>query len=222
MEIYFIRHGQSTQNRGDSRVPYPPLTDLGRLQAKHAGEHLKSAGIRHLYCSPMYRAMETASIIGDAIGQTPEVLIELCEWGGIHWEDLPGGWDSEKGLSRREIFARFPHIRLPESVTEEGWWHRPVEPNLPAMCERAREHAQVVIAHLKTRHLPMGDTVALVSHGGSGATLLTSFLGVTPEPDYDCFWHNNTGISRVRFTGNRVTFHYVNRLNHLTDEMITY
>ena len=38
MELYLIRHGQSTNNAGLPHVADPPLSDLGKQQACYAGE----------------------------------------------------------------------------------------------------------------------------------------------------------------------------------------
>ncbi len=48
MELYPIRHGQSTNNRGDARVSDPSLTELGRQQATRAGLALRNLGITRL------------------------------------------------------------------------------------------------------------------------------------------------------------------------------
>ena len=81
MELYLIRHGQSANNLrkqalaepGDSpaasapRMADPPLTDLGKLQARLAGEALREEGITRLYCGPMLRTLQTAQIVGAAL-----------------------------------------------------------------------------------------------------------------------------------------------------------
>ena len=43
MDMYLIRHGQSTSNRGDeNNIDFPPLTDLGQKQAGLAAEAIKN------------------------------------------------------------------------------------------------------------------------------------------------------------------------------------
>ena len=74
MELYLIRHGQSANNlrkqlaehprtapaAAAPRMADPPLTDLGELQARLAGESLRGEGITTLYCGPMLRTLQTA------------------------------------------------------------------------------------------------------------------------------------------------------------------
>ena len=86
MELYLIRHGQSTNNEGKRpRVADPPLTDIGVEQARWVGESLKDEGITRLYSSPMLRTLQTAQIVSDIIDLPPHIFVGLHEWGGI-WE----------------------------------------------------------------------------------------------------------------------------------------
>ena len=79
MELYLIRHGQSTNNRGDVRIPDPPLTELGRKQADRAGQALKRIGITRLYCSAMLRAVQTAAIVSEHLELAPHIFVGLHE-----------------------------------------------------------------------------------------------------------------------------------------------
>ena len=81
MELYLIRHGQSTNNEGGlPRTADPPLTDIGVEQARWTGESLKDEGITRLYCSPMLRTLQTAQIISDILDLPPHVFVGLHEW----------------------------------------------------------------------------------------------------------------------------------------------
>ena len=86
MELYLIRHGQSANNlrkqalvehprtapaAAAPRMADPPLTDLGELQARLAGEALRDEGITTLYCGPMLRTLQTARIIGPLLASLP-------------------------------------------------------------------------------------------------------------------------------------------------------
>ena len=83
MELYLVRHGQSANNLREQalaehpgatvapRMAEPPLTDLGELQARLAGESLREEGITTLYCGPMLRTLQTAQIVGAALNLSP-------------------------------------------------------------------------------------------------------------------------------------------------------
>lgn len=75
--IYFVRHGQSQANADNVfSGPESQLTEKGRLQAKEAGEKLKSDGviIDRIISSTYGRAVETTKIIADVIGLKPEQI----------------------------------------------------------------------------------------------------------------------------------------------------
>ncbi len=65
MKIYLVRHGQSEGNvkdlwYGSSDLP---LTQLGRQQARQAGEKLREVDFAACYASPLSRAHDTAKLV---------------------------------------------------------------------------------------------------------------------------------------------------------------
>lgn len=69
--VFYVRHGQSETNlRGvfAGGQDDTPLTDLGRQQARQAGQELNKDHIDHIICSPLSRTYETAQIIAREIG----------------------------------------------------------------------------------------------------------------------------------------------------------
>ena len=69
--ITAVRHGQAEHNVGkfyQSKAPGVDLTDLGRTQAKKAGEYLATQKVDVIYSSPLARALQTAQEIADATG----------------------------------------------------------------------------------------------------------------------------------------------------------
>jgi 2,3-bisphosphoglycerate-dependent phosphoglycerate mutase len=148
MQLYIIRHAQSYNNALPDirdRVRDPHLTDLGHRQAEAVADYLVAGvhpeqkfgtdaeatgvrtvqgfGITRLYCSAMYRALQTASYIGRALALNPEVWLDIHESGGIFLEhDDERGVVGYPGKTRREIREEFPGYLLPNGVTDEGWW----------------------------------------------------------------------------------------------------
>ena len=137
-QLFFIRHGQSTNNAltdPTQRVQDPELTQIGQVQAEHvaqyvaAGHHLRGAlagaegpPLDRLYCSAMVRAVHTATPIGQALGLKPEIFVDLHEVGGIYLDYPDGRIESFPGQTRSELAARFPDCVAPDELDEEGWW----------------------------------------------------------------------------------------------------
>ena len=223
MELYLIRHGQSTNNEGGlPRAADPPLTDIGVEQARWTGESLKDEGITRLYCSPMLRTLQTAQIISDILDLPPHVFVELHEWGGI-WEARGDGTAVQlPGLTRTEICEICPDVVLLDDVTDQGWWfHEGLAANIEGMCQLAHENALAFIAHLTEHHVGTEQRVAAVSHGGSGGSLISAFFGLPPDVGYSRFTQNNTGVSKMLFTSERRQLHYLNKISHLPQEAVT-
>ena len=227
MELYLIRHGQSANNEGVlPRVPDPPLTDIGVEQARWAGESLKDQGITRLYCSPMLRTLQTAQIISEILDLSPHVFVGLHEWGGV-WEPCGDEITSQlPGLTRSEIREICPNVVLPDDVTDQGWWfhedwqfHEGAVPEV--IYQLAHENGLAFIAHLTEYHVDTEQRIAVVSHGGSGGSLIDAFFGLPPDVNYSRFTHNNTGISKILFTLERRQLHYLNQISHLPPEAVT-
>lgn len=72
-----VRHGQSEANAHKivSGANESPLTDLGRQQAREAGQGAHDLGIDLIVCSPLTRAKETARIIANQIGYDPAGIL---------------------------------------------------------------------------------------------------------------------------------------------------
>ena len=226
LELYLIRHGQSTNNRGDARVPDPPLTDIGRQQANIAGQALRNLGITRLYCSAMLRALQTAAIVGNHLELAPHIFVDIHEWGGV-WEDqVDGGMTQLPGLTRAQLRDVCPSVVLPNDVTENGWWFPALGADQSGSTWDYTHMAQFVhknclgfIEHLDQHHAGTDEKVGAIIHGGSGSILLGALLGM-PPPDKspERFSHNNTGISKIRRTSENTHILYQNQTSHLLEK----
>ena len=236
MEVYIIRHGQSTNNAladHRDRVCDPLLTALGVRQAQVLAHHLADGtrlvpwervlregagyGITRLYCSPMWRSLQTAWPIGEALGLAPEVWIEIHEHGGIfldHGEE--GGIVGYPGKTRSEILATFPNYLLPQGITEQGWWHYPGQEDRAACDARAIRAAETLRAWATS-----DERIALVSHGDFMNALLKALFTQLPDRGVT-YHHRNTSISWLSFSGNgRLDVQYLNRVEHLPQELVS-
>lgn len=83
VRITFIRHGQAAVEEDPDD---PPLTTLGRLQARRIGERMAGMTYAHLYCSDLRRARDTAAQIARHHPETPRTVTpDLNETSHEHW-----------------------------------------------------------------------------------------------------------------------------------------
>lgn len=94
--VIFMRHGQADNNVSRTLVGRhieSHLTNQGRQQVADAAKQLKNIRIDKIYASPVIRTMETAQIVGDALGMDYEVderlyEIELGKLVGMNYEEV--------------------------------------------------------------------------------------------------------------------------------------
>jgi broad specificity phosphatase PhoE len=197
MELWLVRHGESTWNtvgrfQGGQD---PPLSPRGRVQAAALAAGLEGHRFEALYTSPLGRARETAALCGVALGLEPVVLGELRELGLGDWEGLT--LDAVRALAgegyRRWVDAPLDH---------------PAPGGESVAALSARVHG--ALGALTARHA--GDRVLAVSHGGAIATVLCQALGLS----LNALWRfrlDNASITRVALSPPRVLA--VNETEHL-------
>src|SRR3989304_1911670 len=98
--IYLIRHGATILSAEDrfAGASDVDLSDEGRWQAEALAVRLSDDRVRAVYCSPMKRTVETATIIAKPHGLTLMVRDGLRE---IHH----GRWEA---MRRSDVEAQFP------------------------------------------------------------------------------------------------------------------
>lgn len=149
--LLIIRHGQSEWNaigRWQGQED-PPLTDLGRHQARAAADAVGTVDL--IVASDLERARVTAEIIAEAIGVGPVMVDEDLR------ERHAGEW---QGLTRPEIHERFPGW-LDDGRRPEGW------ESDDSVAERAFRSLR--------RWADTGAEALVVSHGGVIRTIESSF-----------------------------------------------
>lgn len=70
-EVWLIRHGDCYHEMAD--VGDPPLSSLGREQARRVGERVRLAGVAAVYSSDSRRAVETAQAISEEFARDPRL-----------------------------------------------------------------------------------------------------------------------------------------------------
>jgi 2,3-bisphosphoglycerate-dependent phosphoglycerate mutase len=231
MRLFFIRHGQSTNNakwdlkgNNEGRVPDPGLTELGRKQAEVLADFLahkqtqdpEEFGITHLYTSLFLRAVETGERVRKTLGLPLVAWPEIHEGGGVNTHDeKTGEIIGLPGESRSYFETHYPDLILPDSLGEEGWWNRPREKRVQIAIR-----AQSVLLELRQRHGEGNDRVAMISHGGFFNYFLMALLHKTSRDD--CwFTMYNTAITRIDILEDETKFVYINRTDHIPPELIS-
>lgn len=186
MNLYIVRHGESTWNRenkiqGNSN---PPLSALGRLQARLLARRFRRVKVDTIYSSPFLRATQTAEVIAAVLKKT------VIKKGGLKEVSL-GDWE---GMTPDEIDAAYANryqrwLRLgPTKVRIPG------AESIPQFRKRVTRVFRTII-----RENPRKDIV-VVTHGGVIAALLSHLL----KADFDRLILNlhlpNTGVTLVSFS----------------------
>jgi broad specificity phosphatase PhoE len=150
MKLILVRHGEidANVNKVYAGRSGDPLNETGRSQALAAARQLINKDVVAIYCSPLRRTLETATIIGDHIARTPKAVESFNEL-------LMGPWE---GLSEAQVAERYPDELAIWSV-------RPAELRIPGR-ETLQELQQRALAGV--REIQHGvadiDCVAVVTH----------------------------------------------------------
>jgi probable phosphoglycerate mutase len=148
--ILLARHGETDWNSERRWQGHAdrPLNEVGRKQARELAETLTDRAINVVYSSDLLRAHETALIVGDRLG------LPVCVDAGLREVDV-GDWS---GRVHSEIEGLDPDGYRRWREGGKGW----------AGGESYEEMGERVVAavlRLAARH--PGETVLIVTHGGS-------------------------------------------------------
>jgi broad specificity phosphatase PhoE len=152
--MILIRHGQSefnvafAVNRQDPGIRDPNLTEIGRTQALAAAVEIGRRGVVRLIASPYTRALQTASIIAEAL-DLPVEVDPLVGERAVFACDI--------GTPRSELEFQWP--RLDFRHLPEIWW-----PTLEEHEDDLRRRTGEFCARMTAE--PDPDRIAVVSHWG--------------------------------------------------------
>lgn len=197
--IIFVRHGQTTWNL---ELKYQGHTDtdlspLGIEQAKLVANRLAQEKIAAVYASDLSRAFETAEHIavrhGVPVFQMPDLReIKFGEWEGLTYEAIKAKWP--------ELIDNFllkaDEIEIPGGET----------------FTQLKERVSLAIQHMTDRHA--GQTIAVVSHGGTIRTILCAALNVP----LNYVWNirqDNTAVNIIEYYKERSIVTLMNDIHHL-------
>ncbi len=201
MEIYLIRHGESTWNsenkiQGHSDVP---LSTIGLQQIELLAKSIAKDKFNYLYSSELIRARQTAEKISKLI-DVPISLhrdlaeISLGEWEGKTPEEVnkeyENGYDKWRKNPSKTI--------IPKAET------------IPAFKKRTKKVFEKLIKNHKE-----DDNILVITHGG----LITSIISYVLKVNFDRLITRlpilNTSITRIAKYDGKMYIYGINDVSHL-------
>jgi len=160
--VFLVRHGAtvlSAEDRfaGSTNVE---LSDEGRAQARGLAGRLAREKLAAVYCSPMHRTVETATLAAASVGIAPQTVDGLREISHGRWE----------GMTRAEVEVAFAEEYAaweedPFTFAPEGG-----ESGLNVLARSLPVIRDIVVRH-------EGEAVLVVSHKATIRLLISSLLG---------------------------------------------
>ena len=160
--LYLVRHG-ATQLTAEDRFSGSAgvdLSDEGRHQAACLADRLADERFAAVYCSPLSRTAETASILAGPHRLGPVARDGLREISHGRWE----------GLTRHEVEARYPDEYAAWESDPFTFAPRDGESGVAVLARALPVIREIVVAHA-------GQNVLVVSHKATLRLLLSSLLG---------------------------------------------
>ncbi|NJO93701.1 MAG: histidine phosphatase family protein [Hydrococcus sp. RM1_1_31] len=236
--VILLRHGQSTYNvlglyQGSS--DRSNLTELGRQQARLTGAFLKNIKFDAIYSSPLKRAQETAIEVFSAIDptvflQTIDTVPHLRETDLPAWQGFPFQFIREQFPDDYRCWKQRPHefrMEIPIfsdqlPVTSDKLEVRQSPIQNPHYCFPALDlydRVQQFWQEILPRHI--GQTLLIVSHGGTKRALISTALGISPA-HYHQFEQSNCALSILNFPNGCLesgTLETMNCTTHLDENL---
>jgi probable phosphoglycerate mutase len=119
LELWLVRHGETTYNAQRRIAGWcdPPLTELGRDQARSVRSRIAGDGFDTVWSSDLRRAIDTARLAGfDAVA---DQRLRECNFG--IWEGR--GFD-EVDARETEVFMRFRDFDISSGDSHESFRRR--------------------------------------------------------------------------------------------------
>ena len=200
--MFLVRHAATLNN-----IARPPriqglgedigLSDEGRKQAQATAQFLAEQQITCAFCSPLARAVETASIIAEPHGLTPSPVpplheVDVGRWEGRSWVDI----------ERDEPEAHHRFVTDPATHGYAGG------ENLTQVQQR------VLPAVEKLLQEQVGQVILVVGHNVVNRVLLATLLHV-PLAKARGVDQDNCGVNIIRYRDGQTKVLTVNAAFHL-------
>lgn len=199
IRLFFIRHGQTVWNHSGryQGITDVPLSDFGRRQAQSLVPYFDKVEVDAVYASDLSRARDTAFPLAKSKGLDMQVISALREIDFGDWE----------GLTYEEITARWPgaieHMYShPDTLKIQNG------ESFADVQERSYAALRKILAERD------GQTIAVISHGGTIRCLLCALLGLDLHLAWN-FKQDNTNVTEVHYYGQRNLLALLNDTHHV-------
>lgn len=201
-KIIMVRHGFSIANETKRFAGHwdIDLTELGKKQAKMAGEYFKNHPVDVIYSSDLLRAYHTATPIGEALGlpiRKDEGLREIRagEWERISFDDMA--------------------IRYPKEATV---WVEDIGRSGCPGGETVKElSARVVATVRRIAEQHDGQTVCITTHATPIRAVTTEAAGIPVEEMKNIPWAANASLNIFEYENGRFKAIELDIVEHLGD-----
>ena len=201
-----VRHGQAKQN-ATSEEDYDRLSELGRTQAKWAGEHFRNLQLSFdvIVTGTLTRQIDT-QILMNIDTKIPVVRDE--RFNEIRLYDLAG-------LIKRQFGVDFPEDELSFkrhlNLTFKKWENGEIL-NPPETFENYKTRVLEGLNEIKD----LGEKILLVTSGGIIAIAIKHTLDLTTEALGNCLLAScNTGVTKLLHHYQSFIISQINALPHL-------
>lgn len=210
--VILVRHGRSTfneQGRYQGTSDVSVLTEKGYADAHQTGLALRETTFSAVYTSPLQRTQQTAQAIQAVLRSAVPVMahpdlkeVDLPAWAGLRYQYV-----RESLTADYQRWTEYPHefaMVGPQGVRQ------PVQD----LYDQAQRFWQQILP----RHA--GQTILVVSHGGTIRALLGTALGL-PCRYYHALQQSNCGISVLSFPSQNNPAHLeaMNDTSHLGEAL---
>jgi phosphoserine phosphatase len=214
--VILVRHGRSSYNElklYQGSCDDSVLTETGYQQAYQTGLFLGNTNIDAVYCSPLQRTQASAREILAAIKSVnnSELAVQLSPH--LKEVDLPG-WQGlsfkyvrEKLADEYRVWKEEPHKFKMETLHAEQSLStaRHTASPITVIKSKVKNSYPILELYAKARQfwqeiLPLhaGQTILIVSHGGTIRALINTAIGID-ESGFHRFQQSNCGVSMLTF-----------------------
>jgi broad specificity phosphatase PhoE len=177
-QLLIIRHGRTGWNRVErfrGRAELE-LDEVGVKQAEVTAKRVTDYPVKAIYCSPLKRALATASIIARQLNLEAKLLPEIIDIDFGEWQ----------GLSPEEAAAR-------DGALYATWLNSPHLVRFPGgeSLSEVRQRVAIAIEGLINQYTD--ETIALVSHRVACQILILHLLGL----DNSHFWQIGQDVCAI-------------------------